>query len=178
MVADREEPTVTARGVNPFASIAGPAGVGRSRGEAPGQRQPNFATARSVSSSRPRVDTGDDLLYVAVVMAPDSLGEFEQLVLLAIVQLGPEAYGMTIRRQIEERTERSVSIGALYTALERLERKGYVVSTMTDPTPQRGGRAKRTFRLQRGGATALKRSRDMLTRMWAGVSQDLKPERR
>ena len=111
-------------------------------------------------------------------MAPDSLGEFEQLVLLAIVQLGPEAYGMTIRRQIEERTERSVSIGALYTALERLERKGYVTSTMTDPTPQRGGRAKRIFRLQRGGATALKRSRDTLSRMWAGVSQDLKPERR
>jgi DNA-binding PadR family transcriptional regulator len=111
-------------------------------------------------------------------MKAECLGEFEQLVLLAIVQLGTDAYGMTIRRQIEDRTGRSVSIGALYTALERLERKGYVVSTMTDPTPQRGGRAKRMFRLQRTGAEALKRSRDVLTRMWAGISQDLKPERR
>lgn len=111
-------------------------------------------------------------------MTPESLGEFEQLVLLAIVQLGVDAYGMTIRRQIEERTGRSISIGALYTALDRLERKGYVASTMTEPTPQRGGRAKRMFRLQRTGAAALRRSRDTLARMWAGVSQDLKPERR
>ena len=72
-------------------------------------------------------------------MKAECLGEFEQLVLLAIVQLGADAYGMTIRRQIEDRTGRSVSIGALYTALERLERKGYVGSTMTGPRP--GGRA-------------------------------------
>lgn len=108
----------------------------------------------------------------------DALGEFEQLVLLAIVQLGDEAYGMTIRRQIEERTGRSVSIGALYTALERLERKGYVASTLSDPTPQRGGRAKRLFQLRKSGAAALRRSRDTLDRMWAGVTRDLKPERR
>ena len=111
-------------------------------------------------------------------MASESLGEFEQLVLLAIVQLGADAYGMTMRRQIEERTGRTVAIGALYTALDRLERKGYVASTLSDPTPQRGGRAKRIFRLQRAGAAALKRSRETLARMWAGVSPDLKPERR
>lgn len=124
------------------------------------------------------LDERVDLLYVAVVMASESLGEFEQLVLLAIVQLGTDAYGMTVRRQIEERTGRTVAIGALYTALERLERKGYVTSTLSDPTPQRGGRAKRIFRLQRAGADALKRSRETLARMWAGVSPELKPERR
>ena len=111
-------------------------------------------------------------------MATDALGEFEQLVLLAIIQLGSEAYGMTIRRQIEERVGRSVAIGALYTALERLERKGYVASALSDPTPQRGGRAKRLFHLRPAGKTALTRSRETLARMWAGVTPDLKPGRR
>lgn len=111
-------------------------------------------------------------------MSGESLGEFEQLVLLAIVHLGRDAYGMTIRRQIEERTGKIVAIGALYTALDRLEHKGYVSSALSDPTPQRGGRAKRIFRLERAGAAALKRSREMLARMWAGLAPNLKPERR
>ena len=110
-------------------------------------------------------------------MSSESLGEFEQLVLLAVLQLGTDAYGMTIRRQIENRTGRLVAIGALYTALERLERKGYVASMLSEPTPQRGGRAKRLFRLERAGAAALKRSRETLARMWDGVSADLKLER-
>ena len=105
----------------------------------------------------------------------DALGEFEHLVLLAIVRLSTDAYGSTIRREIEERTGRSIAIGALYTALDRLERKGYVNSRMSDPTPQRGGRAKRYFKLRPAGAAALARSRDALTRMWAGV--DVDPQR-
>jgi PadR family transcriptional regulator, regulatory protein PadR len=100
---------------------------------------------------------------------PDALGEFEQLVLLAIVHLEGEAYGSPIRREIEERTGRSIAIGALYTALDRLERKGYVTSSMSDPTPQRGGRSKRYFRMRPAGIAALQRSRDVLARMWAGV---------
>jgi len=99
----------------------------------------------------------------------DSLGEFEQSVLLAIVHLGETAYGVTIRREIETRTWRSVAIGALYTALDRLERKGYVASEMSDPTPQRGGRSKRHFRAKGAGIGALKQSRDVLARMWKGV---------
>jgi PadR family transcriptional regulator PadR len=102
----------------------------------------------------------------------ETLGEFEQLVLLAIVRLGVDAYGSTIREEIEDRTARSVTIGALYTALERLERKGYVASVMSDPTPQRGGRAKRYYRLRPAGGAALRRSREALTRMWAGVELD------
>jgi DNA-binding PadR family transcriptional regulator len=102
----------------------------------------------------------------------DALGEFEQLVLLAIVRLQHEAYGSTIRREIEERTERSIAIGALYTALDRLERKGYVSSNLADPTPQRGGRAKRYFRVRAPGVAALRRSREAMARMWAGVELD------
>src|SRR5262245_40265484 len=102
----------------------------------------------------------------------DTLGEFEQLVLLAIVRLGEGAYGTTIRREIEEHTHRTIAVGALYTALDRLERKGFVASSMSEPTPQRGGRAKRHFRLRPAGATALKRSRDALARMWAGVGAE------
>ena len=100
----------------------------------------------------------------------EALGEFEQIVLLAIVRLEAEAYGTTIRREIEARTGRLVAIGALYTALERLERKGYVGSMLSDPTPQRGGRSKRFFMLKAAGVAALKRSRQALDRMWADVN--------
>jgi len=99
----------------------------------------------------------------------EALGGFEQIVLLAIVRLSDAAYGSTIRDEIEERTARSVAIGALYTALDRLERKGYVSSVMSDPTPQRGGRAKRYYRLRPAGAAALRRSHEALTSMWAGI---------
>jgi PadR family transcriptional regulator len=102
----------------------------------------------------------------------ESLGEFEQLVLLAIVRLDADAYGATIRREIEDRANRLVTVGALYTALERLERKGYVESSMSDPTPSRGGRSKRYFRLRSPGLAALRRSREAMTRMWAGISPD------
>jgi DNA-binding PadR family transcriptional regulator len=99
----------------------------------------------------------------------DSLGEFEQAVLLAVAHQGRDAYGVTIRREIETRTGRHVSVGALYTALDRLERKGYVRSALSDPTPQRGGRSKRVVSLTASGAAALRRSRDLTDRMWAGL---------
>lgn len=108
--------------------------------------------------------------YVAGQMGQSqSLGEFEQLVLLAIVHLAPDAYGVTIRREIESRTDRSIAVGALYTALERLERRGLVRSFTSDPTPQRGGRSKRHFTIRPAGAAALERSRDAMARMWAGI---------
>lgn len=75
------------------------------------------------------------------------------------MHLGSEAYGTSIRREIEARTGREIAVGALYTSLERLEKKGYVSSTMSDPTPQRGGRARRQFEIRADGAAALKRSR-------------------
>lgn len=99
----------------------------------------------------------------------DYLGEFEQIVLLALHRLGDDAYGMTVRRHIEERTGREVTIGAVYATLDRLERKGFVGTTMADPTPERGGRAKRFYRLEAAGVDALQRSRDLLDRMWEDV---------
>jgi DNA-binding PadR family transcriptional regulator len=107
----------------------------------------------------------------------DALGEFEQSLLLAIVHLGDNAYGVTIRQEIETRTGRDVAVGALYTALARLERKGYVRSTMSDPTPQSGGRSKRHFTLRAAGAAALRQSRERLERMWDGLQPDLKRTR-
>lgn len=118
-----------------------------------------------------------DFSYTAVLMAHESLGEFEHVLLLAVVHLGKEAYGTAIRREIEERTGREVAIGALYTALERLERKGYVTSSMSDPLPQRGGRARREFQLRPAGAAALKRSRELLAKMWDGLTPELRRSR-
>ena len=83
------------------------------------------------------------------------LGQFEEFVLLALVRLRENGYGVTVRREIAERTSRDVSIGAVYTTLERLERKGYVSSWMGEPTPKRGGRAKRYFKIEAPGAEAL-----------------------
>src|SRR5918998_3981168 len=90
--------------------------------------------------------------------APVNLGEFEQLILLAILRLRDDAYGVTIRAELADRAGRTVTPGALYTALERLEAKGLVTSRMGDPTPQRGGRAKRYVTVTAAGRQALARA--------------------
>ncbi len=97
------------------------------------------------------------------------LGEFEQLVLLAVLRMDGDGYGMSIRREIVGQTGREVSIGAVYATLERLERKGFLASEEGEATPVRGGRARRHFRLQPAGKQALLRSRRMLDSMWDGV---------
>jgi DNA-binding PadR family transcriptional regulator len=84
-----------------------------------------------------------------------SLGEFEQMVLLALVRLGPEAYGATIRREIETRTGRDLAISAVYVTLDRLAQKGMVRSRVGDPTPQRGGRRRKHFALLPAGRRAI-----------------------
>lgn len=103
----------------------------------------------------------------------ETLGEFEQTVLLAILHVGRDAYGVTIRREIEERTGRTIAVGALYTGLDRLERKGLVRSTNSGPTPERGGRSRRHFTLTAAGVAALERSRETMRRMWAGLKPGL-----
>ena len=102
------------------------------------------------------------------------LGEFEQVVLLATARLGPGAYGMSIRREIEETTGRSVSIGAIYSTLDRLQTKGYLGTRLGEATPTRGGRPKRYFRLRAPGIEALRESRQHLDRLWDGL--DLETE--
>jgi len=102
-------------------------------------------------------------------MSDQYLGEFEQLVLLAVVRLAEGAYGVPIRREIEKRTGRKVTVGALYSTLDRLEAKGYVSSRFADPTAERGGRSRRYFRIETLGSEALAHAKDMLDRMWNGV---------
>jgi PadR family transcriptional regulator len=98
------------------------------------------------------------------------LGSLEQIVLLAVLRLGSVAYGMTVRREIEERTGREISIGAVYATLERLESKGYVSSFTGEPTAERGGRAKRHFKIEASGQRALSASQEALRNMSAGLS--------
>jgi DNA-binding PadR family transcriptional regulator len=100
----------------------------------------------------------------------DYLGEFEHIVVLAWVRLGDQAYGVTVRREIEERIGREVSIGAIYATLDRLESKGYVKSQLGDPTPERGGRSKRFFRVSARGIAAVNRTHQALQKMTAGLN--------
>lgn len=103
------------------------------------------------------------------------LGEFEQVVLLAVAQLGDDGYGVSIRSEIEERAEREVSIGAVYATLSRLEDKGMLASWEGDPEARRGGRARRHYRLEPAGARALRAARGMMDRMWDGVDLGSEP---
>ena len=98
-----------------------------------------------------------------------TLGGFEQTVLLATLRLEDEAYAVTIREELEAQTGRATARGALYTALERLESKGYMSSRMGAPTPARGGRAKRFYRVTRSGVEALKDSKQTMERLWQGL---------
>lgn len=98
-----------------------------------------------------------------------ALGEFEQLILFALVQLEEEAYGAAIGRAIEDRTGRSVSAGAVYTALDRLESRGLVTSRVGEPTPERGGRRRKYYDLQPQGAQELNRSVDVIRAMSEGL---------
>lgn len=98
-----------------------------------------------------------------------TLGEFEILVLAALIRLDDQAYGVAILREIESRSGRSVSLGSLYPTLARLEKKGYVRSRMGEATPVRGGRAKRYYALTAAGARALEESLQVLSAMASGL---------
>lgn len=102
-----------------------------------------------------------------------ALGEFEQIVLLALVRLRENAYGATVRREIEHRTGRSLSISAVYTALDRMEQKGLVSSRVGEPTAERGGRRKRYFELLPAGERALADSYRRFKGMVAGLEKQL-----
>ena len=97
------------------------------------------------------------------------LGEFEQIVLAAVLRLGQDAYAIPIRQEIEGRTGRTVARGALYTALDRLEAKRYLRSRMSEPLPQRGGRARRYYTITPAGLAAVRASRESLLKLWQGI---------
>lgn len=103
------------------------------------------------------------------MQAFSSLGEFEQLVLLAVLQLGDEAYAVPVRDLIVGRTGRSVARGALYTALERLEAKELLASRMGDPLPERGGRARRYFTVTPEGLALLRDARAAVANLSQGL---------
>lgn len=102
-----------------------------------------------------------------------TLGDFEQLVLLALVRLGDRAYGVVIHQEILERAGRDVSVAAVYKTLDRLEGKGLAASSLGEPTAERGGRRKKYFRIQPAGRRALRHAIASLRRMSTGLAADL-----
>jgi len=105
---------------------------------------------------------------------PHPIGDFEQRILFALIRLGTDAYGVTIRGDIEARTGRAVSAGALYTALRRLETRGLVSSRLGEPTPERGGKRKRLYTVEPAGERALAEVYESLRLMANGLSARLK----
>ena len=102
-------------------------------------------------------------------MTSASLGEFEHLVLLSILQLGDEGFALSVLHELDRRAGRRVSRGALYKTLERLEEKGFVDWEVEETTPGRGGHPRRRFKVTREGVAALRHSRDALFRFWQGL---------
>lgn len=100
---------------------------------------------------------------------PKHLGEFEQLILLALLRLGDDAYGVTVREEIHRRTGRDVAQGAVYTALNRLAERGFVSSHVGETTPDRGGRRRKYYALEQAGARALHRSVSQVRDMASGL---------
>ncbi len=101
------------------------------------------------------------------------IGGFEQMVLLAALRLGHGAYAVTIRQELEEKAGRNVARGALYTVLERLESKGYLSSRMSDPTPERGGRSRRYYKVTTLGVNVLNDSKNAIVGLWRGLESVL-----
>jgi DNA-binding PadR family transcriptional regulator len=106
-------------------------------------------------------------------MSQQTLGEFEQLVLLAILQLGEDVYGVPIVEEIERRTGRRVVRAAVYVTLRRLEKKGLLASWMGEPTDERGGKARRYVRVEAEGRRLLRESRVAMDEMWRGLDPAL-----
>src|SRR5687768_16922597 len=103
-----------------------------------------------------------------------AIGDFEQLILFALIRLGDDAYGVSIRNAIEVRTARAISPGALYTALDRLEKRGLVSSRLGEPTPERGGKRKRLYTVMPAGERELARVYESLRLMASGVAARLR----
>ena len=111
-----------------------------------------------------------------MAVPPPSLGEFEQLVLLALLRLGDDGYGVSIHAEIVRRAQRDVSVAAVYKTLDRLEVKGLAVSALGESTAERGGRRKKYFRIQPAGRRAHKASLASIRRMADGLAGDPIPD--
>lgn len=109
-------------------------------------------------------------------MTPPTIGTLELAALLAVARLGDEAYGVAVRRDLEERTGREYSVGAVYTTLQRLEDKGLLRSRASAPLPVRGGRSRRFFTLTAAGTRAIRDAERRAASLWAGVGTTITPE--
>ena len=101
----------------------------------------------------------------------DYLGNFDLMLLLALLRLGDDAYGVTIAGVLEEQTGREVVVASVYATLDRLEERGLVTSSLGDPTPERGGRAKRYFRITNAGTREVREAQRALVNLWKGLPQ-------
>jgi PadR family transcriptional regulator PadR len=101
----------------------------------------------------------------------DQLGNFELMVMLVLIRLGANAYGVPICEELEKRTGRNVAVGSVYAALERLEDKGFITSEFGEPTPERGGRAKRYFSVTARGLKEVRQTHRSLVRLWHGLPE-------
>jgi len=110
-------------------------------------------------------------------MPPHLPGDFEQQVLLAVWRLGEDAYGAAVREELESRTGHGIAQGAVYVTLMRLEKKGLLRSRLSDPTPVRGGKAKRIFGITPEGVEGVRATREMMDRLWEGLPEASDPAR-
>lgn len=116
-----------------------------------------------------------DILYIVFNMSGPLTAVLETAVLLAVARLGDDAYGAAIRREVGERRGREYAVGAIHTALQRLEDKGLVTSRMGEPLPMRGGRARRYYRPTAAGVAALGEARTAARRLWQTPDLGLEP---
>lgn len=117
----------------------------------------------------------DDLFYKMVPMPRSRLGTLELAALLAVVRLADDAYGLAVRQDLAERTGRELSVGAVYTTLQRLEDKGLLRSRASAPLPVRGGRSRRHYTLTGAGARAIRDAERHAESIWAGVRTPVRP---
>ncbi len=125
----------------------------------------------------PQLRNSNFFAIVELMTERSYLGEFELMILLTVIHLGDEAYGVPISRELERHRGREVSVGSVYAALERLENKGLVASSLGDPTPERGGKAKRYFRITKSGLGQVHETRQVLSEAVAKRCRRLKGER-
>ena len=107
--------------------------------------------------------------YIEEMREHNYLGEFELMLLLTLIHLGDDAYGVPLSKELALRRGRDVSVGSVYAALDRLELKGLVASNLGESTPERGGRAKRYFRVTRQGLRSVHETRKVLTKLWKSL---------
>lgn len=152
--------------------VSATTGLGRNRSILGSGKTSQVKSAKSCEQTLSHKMPLASLYFFAILeyMAKRSyLGEFELMILLALIRVGDDAYGVPIAKELLNTTGREVALGSVYAALDRLEEKDLVSSTLGDPTPERGGRAKRYFRITKKGMREVQAARTALTNLWRGL---------